>query len=138
MLAFVIGLRSTLHCTFSAVHLLSTPPFPHVTPSAGRLSAGWFSFCTNFVFLNFFEGNLPVGRLLRQDPGGAKNPKNRARWVPKTHRFQTSFLIALFSIFTGFWLPFRLRFLSFFMIFASLFRASILHRFFTDFGMVFH
>ena len=51
--------------------------------------------------------------------------------------FPTSFLDLIFLIFNGFWLPFGLHFLSFFIIFASPFRASILHRFFIDSGMDF-
>ena len=39
--------------------------------------------------------------------------------------------------FNGFWLPFGLHFRSFFIICASLFRVSILYRFFIDFGVVF-
>ena len=55
-----------------------------------------------------------------------------------SHRFPDLVFISRFLlIFIGFWLPFGLHFLSFSIIFASLFRASISYRFFIDFRMDF-
>ena len=72
VLGFVIGSRSTLHCTY-----LSTSPSQHSTFSAchplSRQVICWLVFFLRpYCLFSFFEGNLPEGRLLRLAPSRPK------------------------------------------------------------------
>ena len=83
-----------------------------------------------FLNLDCLWGQGPPGL------GRACSGLGRA-YVLFSHQFLNLVFSRFLWIFNGFWLPFGLHFLSFFIIFASLFRASVLHRFFIDLGMVF-